>query len=283
MYLKKAAKLTASSLFLLFFGLVLNVWAGLRIDNAKIMLDIKPGSYDSGEIKVENATPGSMNVKVYLEDWVYSDYNGGKTFMPKGTNALSCSNWITFFPADFTLAANESKIVRYTVAVPEDAKGGHFSVMFFETGGDEIEQPNVDGTTVRIKVLNRLGSLFYVDAAGTAEKTAELSNLNVMQKLNDFIVSADFQNTGNTYIAAKGTFNVIDNQGIVYVRGEFNEVYTLPKDKAYFKSISSSKSLKPGTYDLIITLDFQGGGSLVQEAQLSVSSVGEVSVSPLKK
>lgn len=252
-------------------------WAGLRIDKPKIRITAAAGSYDSGEIKVDNTGKEPLAVKVYLEDWTYERQDGGKVFAPKGTQALSSSTWITFYPADFKVPADGTQIVRYTVSVPEGVKGGHFSVMFFETAGDDIEQQTGEGVNVRVKVLNRLGALFYVEPQGTIQKTAELKNLAVDQKLNDFIVTADLINTGNTDITASGTFNVIDKEGFVYCRGEIDEMYTLPKDKAVLRSVVSSTTLKPGAYDLLVTLDFQNGGSFVQEAGFTVSADGVVS------
>lgn len=267
---------------ILFFFLIMNfvlaplAEAGLRIDKPKVRMSITPGSYDGGEIKVENTGQESLPIKVYLEDWIYKSQDGGKEFMAKGTAPLSCASWITFYPADFTLPPGGTQIVRYTVTVPDKARGGHYSVMFFETVGGEIENKMQEGTTALIKVLNRVGSLFYVDAEGTVQKTAEIKDLSIGQNLNRFTVTADLINTGNTDITTTGTFDVIDDQGFVYVRGAFDEVYTLPKDKVALKGTVPLTNLKAGTYDMLITLDFQNGGSLVQEVQFTVSSSGAI-------
>ncbi|MFA5039548.1 MAG: hypothetical protein WC732_07715 [Candidatus Omnitrophota bacterium] len=250
--------------------------AGLRIDKPKVRLLIKPGSYASDEIKVENTGKETMAVKVYLEDWVYSQQDGAKDFFPKGSTPLSCSPWMTFYPADLKLEAGKTAMVRYTVNVPADARGGHYCVMFFETAGGDIEQDTPEGTTAFIKVLNRVGALFYVEAEGTVEKKAELRNIRINQKLNDFIVSAEFANTGNTDITAQGTFDVLDASGVVYARGAFQEVYTLAGDKASLQASAFSVNLQPGPYDILMTLDFQNGGSLIQEANFTVGARGEV-------
>lgn len=271
-------------LFLTYFNLfcVVPSWAGIRIDKPKIRLTIASGSYGSGEINVENNGKEPMVVRVYLEDWVYSQEDGAKEFMPKGTTSLSCSNWITFYPADFTLPANGSQIVRYTVNVPVNEKGGHFSVMFFETGGGEIEQVNEQGAKAVVKVFNRLGALFYVEPEGTIQKSAETKNLAITTQLNNLIVSADLLNTGNTNITAKGTFDVLDSQGFVFGRGAFNEVYTLPKDKVGLTAVAKSVNLKPGDYDLIVTLEFENGGTLVEEAGFNVDSGGSITILHIK-
>ncbi len=274
----KKNKIIFTSLLILFinFFFIFYSWAGIRIDKPKIRLTIAQGSYDGGEVKVENNGNDPAVVKVYLEDWVYKVQDGGKEFMPKGTSPLSCSNWITFYPADFTVPVGGTQMVRYTVTVPKDAKGGYYSVMFFETGGGELEKLDEQGNTMTVKVLNRLGALFYVEPEGTIQKTAELEGLEISQNLNRLKVSAHLVNTGNTDVAANGTFNIMDFQGYVYARGAFEDVYTLPKDKVTLNATVPSTNLKAGDYDMLITLDFQNGGNLIKEAKFSVESSGAV-------
>ncbi len=268
--------------FVVYFGVVSLASAGIRIDSPKIRVSARPGRYASGEIKVDNTGKQDIPIRVYLEDWTYAQADGSKDFMPRGTTPLSCANWITFYPADFKLAAGKSEIVHYTVNIPVDATGGHVCVMFFETEGGEIEKKQEDGSTALVKVLNRVGALFYAEAEGTVDKKAEIRSLDIRQKLNDFIVTAVFVNTGNTDITASGTFDVLDNSGFVYIRGTFEDAFTLPGDKAELTSTASSSNLKPGAYDILITLDFQNGGSLVQEASFTIDAQGNASGITLK-
>ncbi|MDD5019032.1 MAG: hypothetical protein PHH75_02005 [Candidatus Omnitrophica bacterium] len=278
----KLLRVWVVSCALLLIGTVPLATAGIRIDSPRVRVTVKPGSYASGEIKVDNTGQQEIPVKVYLEDWAYSQADGSKNFMPKGTASLSCANWVTFYPADFKLAPGASGVVHYTVNVPPDALGGHFAVMFFETEGGEIEEAQEDGSSAFVKVLNRVGALFYAEAEGTVVKTAEINALDINLHLNDLIVVAAFVNKGNTDITASGTFDVLDDSGFVYARGSFDEVYTFPQDKAELRSRVSSVSLKTGRYDLLITLDFQHGGSLVQEASFSVGPQGNISEVTLK-
>lgn len=264
--------------FVTFFLYCGSVWAGVRIDKPKVRLLIKPGSYTSDEIKVENTGNEAMDIRVYLEDWLYTKSDGSKDFFPKGSTALTCAPWITFYPADIKLEPGKSSMVRFTVNVPADAKGGHYCVMFFETGAGEIKEENSgDGTSAYIKVLNRVAALFYVEAEGTIDKKAELSRLEINQKLNDFIVRGILMNRGNTDITANSTFDVLDDNGLVRIRGTFADVFTLPGDKADLESVVSSKNLESGHYNMLITMDFENGGSLIQEADFSVGSQGEIS------
>jgi P pilus assembly chaperone PapD len=275
-YLKTGIAVLCVAMALSIF-MVRDSWAGVRIDKPKIRLTIAPGAYEAGEIKVENTGKEPLSVRIYLEDWVYVSPDGSKSFKPKGTEKLSCSDWITFYPADIALQPGAEQTVRFTVSVPKEAVGGHYSVMFFETGSGDAPMTDEEGNDILVKILNRLGALFYVEPVGTIQKTATLDGLSIEHNRNDLIVSAAFSNTGNTDIAGQGTFNVLDAEGYVYARGSFDEFYTLPGDKAPLSATSSSVNLKPGSYDLLISLDYQTGGAFVQEASFNVGDNGSIS------
>lgn len=261
----------------LLFFMVSDGQAGVRIDKPKIRLSIAPGAFESGEIKVENTGKESVDIHMYLEDWVYVSPDGGKTFKPKGTEKLSCSNWITFYPADMSLKPGAEQMVRFTVSVPKEAVGGHYSVLFFETTGGDAPMTDPEGNNITVKILNRLGALFYVEPTGTINKSATLDGLSITLNRNDLSVAGNFHNTGNTDLTAEGTFNVLDAEGFVYARGTFDEVYTLPGDQGPVSAVASTVNLKPGSYDMLISLEYQTGGALVQEAGFQVEDNGAIS------
>ena len=253
--------------------------AGLRIDKPKIRLIVPAGSYDGGQIAVENTGSEPTGVRVYLQDWVYSASDGGKEFMPKATLKNSASGWITFNPADLNIPAKGKAFVNYSVQVPKGASGGRYAVMFFEVLGTEVERFDAaKGQNVHVQILNRLGALFYIEPKGTIEKKGRVDNVDILQKLNDFILTADFINSGNVDITTQGAFDVIDSQGYVYLRGRFDEIYTLSGDKAELKGVVDGVQLKPGSYDIIMTFDFENGGNLIQEVSILVDPTGQVSL-----
>jgi len=268
----------------LFFstGVCVSYAQGVRIDHPSNRLVIKPGSYDSGEIRVDNTSSETLAMRVYLEDWVYTNQDGSKEFYPKGTTPLSASNWITFYPADFKLPPKGSQLVRYTVNVPEGVKGGHYSIMFFEMSGGEVEQLDEKGNLVRAQLFNRLGALFHVEPDGTIERKIEITKLDVSESLNDLHVVLHFINNGNIVFDVTGNFNVIDAAGNVHVRGVFDEVYGMPGDKAILQAIQSSKHLEPGDYDILINLDVKNSDPVIKEARFTVAGDGSVSNSVIK-
>ncbi len=272
-------------LSLAFFTLIFNPPAAsaitVRIDQPKIRLTIPAGESKGGVINVENPSSQTIMVRVYLEDWLYrSAADGSKDFFPPATTALSCANWITFAPAEFTIPPYGRGTVNYTVSCPSGAQGGHYAVLFFETSLGKTQ----DEQGVNVLVVGRLGALFCIEPADTIRRQAELTNLTIVgsfgnQAIQDLDIKLDFVNTGNIDIAPEGTFYIMDKKGLIVTRGEFSKYYTLPGDKTAISSTISQKSasqMSEGEYDLIVTIDL-GGIPEVLEARLKIDPSGKAS------
>ena len=244
----------------------------ILVDQPKVRLSIPPGGSQSGVINVENRSSEAKTIRVYLEDWVYlPEVDGSKEFKPAGTTELSCAGWINFFPAAFTLPPFSKRSVHYTVSVPTGVLGGRYAVMFFE---DLLSAPGEEGVSVGVAI--RIASLFYVEAKGTIKRDARLSNLSLIKKERDVLqISADFKNTGNVDVTTAGTYSIIDEQGMVYARGEFSPVYTLPGDEGRIDSVWK-EDIASGEYDLIITLNLGGGVVKVSESRVRIGAKPEV-------
>ena len=258
------------SVFLLSF--IANAYATtVRIYNPKIKVILPPGGSESGTITVVNPSGDTVDVKVYLEDWVYTQTQDGiKDFAPPGTTALSGTNLISFYPAEFTMSPFASQEISYMVKAPAGIEGGgRYAVLFFET----VVGTTKDNEGVDILIKGRIGSLFYIKVE-PIKKEAILRDISIASRGRGFQIDAVFKNIGNVDITAKGTFNVIDRQGMVFARGQFNDVYTFPGDQGRISSVWSD-AIPAGAYDLIITLDLEEK-PLVEETRINIDSSGEV-------
>jgi len=253
-----------------------------QVEPVKIRLIVPPGGSKTGTIKVFNLSSAPKNIRAYFEDWYYLPAcDGTKDFKPAGTSETSAFSWIDFSPAEFTIPPYGTQVINYTVKVPEGEQGGHYSVLFFENFLNE-SKGNPDGVTVDVAV--RVASLFYIEPEGTIKRTARIDDFKVTREKGKFLISAQFVNTGNVDINTKGTFFIIDRKGMVYGRGEFNDVYTFPGDKTML-SASWGEALPKGSYDIVLTIDV--GRALVEaklgkvpaitkEAQIEIGDNGEV-------
>ncbi|MFH1281208.1 MAG: hypothetical protein ABIH91_00620 [Candidatus Omnitrophota bacterium] len=264
--------------------------SNLGLDKSKIRLSIPPEGSEAGEIKIDNFSDETLKVKVYLEDWVYKNtYDGQKNFFFKGTQPLSCSEWISFSSSELTLPPFGKQSVNYVVRVPAQAKGGHYSVMFFETSIGKYNQEASEETeerSVGINVAVRIGALFYVEVKDTIKKEAEVSNLAVSGNTggNPLLISLDLKNIGNVDITTTPYFHIMDQQGMVYARAEFNEVYTMPGDAAKVTA-SWTKPISQGVYDLVMTFNLnqaqdaagaRRGPAMIKETRIEIGRDGRI-------
>lgn len=266
------------------------------LDKAKIRLFIAPASQDYGEIVLKNSSPEPRTMRLYLEDWYYAPGgDGSKTFVAAGITSRSCASWISFSPAEFTIAPNGQQRVSYTVKVPQNntLEGGYYAALFFESAvGQVVQQEEGAG----LNLVIRIGALFYVEVKGTVKRTAAIDNFSLRKESspNRLFVEADIRNTGNVDITAGGTFHIIDQKGMVYARSEFNTVQTFPGDSAKLSGSWNTweNPVPDGSYDIVLTIDLGkalteaglGRGPVVtKEARIEIGDNGEIlSIGALK-
>lgn len=259
------------------------------INKSKIRLSIAPGEAKYGEIAIENNTEEARSMRAYLSDWYYlSAQEGTKEFIPANTSPLSCASWITFSPAEFTIAPFSRQKINYSVRVPPEASGGHYAAIFFESVFGKLEN-RAKEFRADMNIVIRVATLFYIEPAGTINRSAVIDNLVIEhgKKPGTFSMHLDFANTGNVDITAGGTFHLMDRQGMVYARGEFSEVYTFTGAKAKLNAVCDTP-VPNGKYDLVLTFDlgkaleeedFGRGPVVTKEAEIEVQNDGKVSVS----
>ena len=242
--------------------------ATLRINAPKILLELTPGETYSGEIVAENPTEEAIKMKAYLEDWVYSTGGTGeKEFIPAGTTPLSCSKWITFSPAEEEMKPFGRVITRYNITVPPDAKGGYYSVLFFET----IIGTTKDEEGVSIVVSGRISSFFFVEVKGTVDRKGEIESVEIKPPKDNkpMEIYTTFKNSGNVDISLKGNFLIMDSAGLVKGRGDLTPIYVF-KDQAETRKTEWVGRLPKGAYQLLLTYDLGKGKNLVEEKTFSI-------------
>jgi len=279
------------SIFLLFFSLAFFSLAQAlelpSLDKPKVRMSIAPGETAYGELVIENRSGESRTMRCYLEDWRYSaGGDGTKDFFPPSTNVLSCASWISFSPADFTIQPYGRKKISYSIKVPEGAQGGYYAVLFFESNfggqGAGAGEENVGG---EIGLAIRIGTLFYVEIKGNASRRASLENLSFTQtKGSGLAILLSLNNTGNVDITSATTYHIMDKNGLIHARGEFNEAYTLPGDNVRLAA-AWDEPIPSGKYTLVVTSDIgkgledtnSGRGPvIVKEALIQIGDYGEV-------
>lgn len=242
--------------------------ATIVINQPKLELEIAPGETVTGEIVVENPTEEVTAVRVYLEDFAYlPGASGEKSFVAAGTGPYSASQFLTFTPTDISLPPYGKATLRYTIRLPEDAVGGYYSVIFFETIIGQV--PDREG--VALDVAGRVGSLFLIESKGTQKREGSIEAVEIRPSPGNkpLEIETTFRNTGNVHIPLTGNFVLMDEQGGIGARGELAPIYSMPG--AVAKGTTQWVGRVPkGSYTALLTYNLGKGKSLVEEKSLVV-------------
>ena len=242
-----------------------------RISQPVVQHALAPGQAVSGTIELDNQSEEPVQLAVYLQDWEYLEGGSGeKLFSAAGTSQWSASDWISYYPNRLELPGHGKGIVEYTVRVPNDssAVGGRYAVLFFESALG-LAPKNERGVTVQY--TGRLGSLFEIEVAGQVKRTGTVTGpaLGRPDEHRPLSLSFSFTNTGNVVIRPKAYFNIVDEAGRYFGRGEFNQLYTSPGRSGSAKA-EWSGSLPPGRYTVVLTVEVGASDVLVMEQPLQV-------------
>ncbi len=244
----------------------------IRTDTRSVKLEIVPQETYRGVIRVENPSEEEINVKAYLEDFVYTaPFDGAKNFFPPATTKHSSASWVTFSPQEFKLGPFGKSNVNYVINVPSGISGGYYTVLFFETAMGSIPDPEKEGANILVK--GRLGSLFQLETKDSV-RTAEIKDITAISKN----IHANISNIGNTNLVCKGNFYVMDSSGNVYDRGKLKDIYLSPEDSAAF-TMSLGADIPSGNYIEVLSFDLEKGDVLVREIDFSYDAVrGEIKI-----
>lgn len=246
----------------------------IGVSNPKVKLKVSPGEVVTGSIRITNPSSNEVKIKVYVEDFKYvPPYDGSKKFLTAGTLENSCAKWISFSPVEFKLPPFGRRNVEYSISVPSSARGGYYAVMFFETALGEVEE----SPGSRLFVLGRIGSLFLIETEDSIKK-ADIDSIEVEGSSIKGIIS----NTGDVFINAKGTYFVMDSEGMIYDRGKIKDLFLFPGDKADFALSLSNERIPRGSYTLICNFDLEDGDVAVKEVDFMKKQDNSIEISAVR-
>jgi len=241
--------------------------AQLFLENGKETLAVSGGDHRTGSLLIHNTSSEPADVKVYWEDFEYkSPYDGTKNFLPAGTAPASASQWVTFSPQIFTMPAFGQQTIEYTVNVPSQVQEGHYGVLFFERSSDSLK------SDAGVTLVTRVGCLFFIEPKDKVKK-AEIQDIRLKQDS----LTANFVNQGNVILIPRTTYYIMQEGGLVLLRGESKKLYVPPGASAPIE-IPFKKPLSSGHYTLVVNSDLEEGDVVVKEIGLTADATGQITV-----
>jgi len=242
---------------------------GLRLSQIEFDFGLPTGTAQTGTFLVINDESEPTTVNVTLADWDRLP-DGENRFIEPGSVARSAANWVTFAPAQFTLAPDESVEVRFTLTVPTDITGTFWTALLVEGSPRQVETPG--GTTVLVR--RRFAVKILETPPGSGPLEGRITDIQIGGQ-NPLTTVVQFENTGLVNMpGVKGRVEVRDTGGTTVESIPIEEFPVLPGAQRVLQVLSQrplGQTLPPGRYQVLTILDFGGanllGGQLVLDIE----------------
>lgn len=248
----------AFTLISLFFCFVLvqDLYA-FSIEPARLEFSIPAGKQRGKTVRVDNSGSGEpLHIKAYVQDVILLP-DGSSEFPAAGSSEWSCAKMIKVIPEEIDIPAGKKRDVRVTVLVPEDARGGYYGMLFFESSPIY---------TKGVGINFRIGGLIDIVVSKTEEFAAKLANLTFSKPDK---IEVDIFNEGNVLIRPKGRIKVFNSKGNKIKQLNFNPqgFGVLPKTLRKFY-VRLDETLAKGTYRIKAEIDY--GTKYLLGAELTI-------------
>ena len=234
------------------------LWGGARaqsaavVDPASTLHRAQPGETVEGAARFTNPGDGPLPLRLYLSDWSF-DAVGNFAFAEPGSTARSASGWLSFAPTAVEVPPSGSSVVRYTVAVPEDAgPGTHWAVLFAES---EPSAPEPGQPAAAISV--RVGHIVYVNVPPLASEGAirGIFGEPPTEAFPAYRLLVQYANTGNAAQGVEGTLSVRDERGEAVIEAAVDRQVVLPGSERVLQ-FNLVGPLAAGNYTALVVLDY---------------------------
>lgn len=228
------------------------------VEPSRIELSIPPGKQRGKSVRINNRSEKPIHIRTYTQDVIFLP-DGTSDFPDPGSTAWSAAKWVKVVPAEFDLPPGGMQEARVTVQLPEQASGGYYAMVFFETLPSYAEKG--------LGINFRIGALTQVTVPDTEAYQAKLANLTVPSPSSAIV---ELFNEGNVLIRPKGKIKLLDAREKRVAQLEFNpqRLGVLPTSLRQFSV--ELPALPPGTYRLRAEIDYGTRYLLIGEQTFSV-------------
>ena len=238
----------------------------LSINPLLSKINVAPGENWSGFVEIFNSNPRDFEFIIFVQDFrggeegrvEFIDTREIEKSVDKGKEFL-LSQWIDINREPITISARESKIVPFTVNIPENAgPGGKYAAILAA-----IKPPDHDFSSgASLIVSPSVGSLLLFNVRGNVIESAFIREFSTKRNIYtnpEVPLMVRIQNDGNTHVHPRGDIKIYDRKDkvveIILVNHGTRFGNILPQSNRSWNFVWEGKSfLEIGKYKAVITL-----------------------------
>ena len=197
------------ALLLFTVPIIANAQISLRkSDDVNYRFTLEPGKTLNSNIHLINKSGDNISVELYATDGTQTN-TGSFTVKSRYAEQKYVGNWLTFETPLVDLAPNETKIIEFSITLPQTVTPGTYGGgISASPARPETASSGMAGAVVASRVVTPL----YITIPGEKSTSYEWKEFShVAEGRHSFIFN--IENSGNTIIQAKGSIIISDTIG----------------------------------------------------------------------
>jgi hypothetical protein len=222
---------------------------GITVTPGKFEAAIPLGQTYNLPITVANSAQEQVHILASLTDFSLSQ-SGNYEFEKIGTDQWSLLRWAAIRPREFDLPSGTSQQVQLTIAMPSDPdlKGEYAGIVFFQT------RPERHGGGVAFSA--RVAAKLYITVPNTVKIDGAITKMSSAETKSHEVYRVMFKNVGNAHVYLRGQLTIQKGNDVLY---QVPMPDNMLVERGGTRLIEvSGKSLEPGDYQAIATIDYGG-------------------------
>ena len=177
---------------------------------------LKPGEKKDDAVEVVNGSDQPAIMKLYVVDAV-STSDGNFSLADEHADRTEIGSWVTLATTTVTLFPGESRIVPFTVVIPDNADVGEHAggIIIQKTGTPEIPgaPPTTGGVSSSASIVTRVGIRIYETVPGAIIRDLNITNFSVVRhvvpgKRPTYVMDLSVENKSNVSVSTHLKFDI---------------------------------------------------------------------------
>lgn len=227
----------------------------------KIEVWADPGEEIDKKITITNRAGYPLYFKIGKEDFIgHEDPAKVTKFLGEQTSNFSLKDWLFPDRENFVLEHGQRAHFNIRIKVPESAEpGGYYAAVFVAS------QPE-PGSQAEVKVISRVGSLFFVRVRGEVKESGYLEDFSIPKSYyqkGPIEFSLLSQNTGNVHLVPYGIIEIKNLLGRKVDQTELEPWFVMP-ESSRIRKVAWDKGHLFGVYQATAKIN-RGYGNMVDQ------------------
>jgi hypothetical protein len=217
------------------------------------------GGLIEGQVQVKNTSLETGTVRLYAVDAATGNTSGivyGLGDDPKS----QVGTWVKLAVEELTLASGESEMVPFTVAVPNDVRGGqHVGAIVAEavtTQGQQSVQVTNDQAAFHVEVKGRSAIAVQVNVPGAVVSQIDVNGIEIGGQNGVQTLMLNLHNSGTEIEKPIGRIIITDEAGEQVQGVRFRMDSFLPNTHILYPVPVEYQALNAGEYGVMLTMQY---------------------------